>query len=169
MTLLQILEALGVPFVVAPSKVNTEGIHPEVAFGSPPGNAELCRMKGHSKVRVLYEPKDWLKHNLVEDVLHEAMHAYFGNSTFDEEEVLMPFQWEMIKLLQGKEHLQTRENFTHYMLWGDSSDMVGASNHFVRRPVWKKLVEKTLSTGLLIRRGRRLLPVWGQGVHPSFA
>jgi hypothetical protein len=159
MTLVQILECLGVPLV----------------FGEPPttskpfGDPDVCFAGIHTvdgSVAVWSErtPHQWGAFD-IDAVLHEAIHAVVGVPSFEDEGSAIVLQWLLIQELDEDERRWAREEFGNYaLLSGD----VGDDDSFLDTQDWQLLVADAVEQGLVVRRGSDLLPVWGFGIHPSF-
>lgn len=169
MTLEQILAALRIPWTTA-----NRG--KEIAT-APSFDAELRRDRDKIFVWVYRNLRSWPLRNsagrisdYIDNVLHEAMHAFVGPSSTDDEGVLMAVQWQVMQELQGDEFASARKGFARYgHVWSaDVGDEIGDTDEFLETATWKVLVEEAIGAGFLVRRDERLHVVWGLGADPQW-
>jgi hypothetical protein len=160
MTLVQILDCLGVPLVFGEPPLAAKPLgDPDASF------AGVHEMDGVVGVWSERTPAHWGAFD-IDGVLHEAVHAVAGTSSFEDEGGAVVLQWLLIQEMDPEEQRWAREEFGNYaLLSGD----IGDDNDFLSTEEWRLLVTQAVDQGLVVRRGSDLHPVWGLGIHPSFA
>ena len=79
----------------------------------------------------------------------------------------MVLQWAVMNDLDGIEYAMARHEWSVYSLYEDGSD-VGPTDVFLRSKTWRDLTVRALDEGLVVRRHRRIVPVWGTGPSPAW-
>jgi len=149
----QIIEALGVPFVVSSIEPRRDS---KIGY-APTSQACLFRQEGVVTV--------WADRNCYTSLVlavHEALHAVVGPFSFacEAKSGLMALEWAVCQELDPNPYALWRRDFADYGLHGENFDEIGPTDAFLACEEWRAIEANAEARGLLVPHRR---PVWGSG------